>query len=151
VDRGLLEVANHGYTHCVLERGRFRPRAFSGNRAEHREFYDWLPESVHREHVRISQEILQDFLGRKVETLVPPGNVLSRKTLTAAAEAGLRYVSCLGAQAWVPADGLVLVDDRRVRAFHDRDVVRGGIRWLEGLRVGAPSGGYVTVREVAAA
>ncbi len=149
--RGLLEVANHGYTHCVLERGRFRPRVFSGNRAEHREFYDWLPESVHREHVRISQEILQDFLGRKVETLVPPGNVLSRKTLKAAAEAGLRYVSCLGAQAWAPADGLVLVDDRRVRAFHDRDVVRGGIRWLEGLRVGAPSGGYVTVREVAAA
>ena len=43
------------------------------------------------------------------------------------------------------------IDDRRVRAFHDRDIVRGGIRWLESLRVGAPSGGYVTVREVAAA
>jgi predicted deacetylase len=150
-ERGLLEVANHGYTHCVLENRRFRPRWFSGNRAEHREFYDWLPEAVHREHLRRSQDILQGFLGRAVETLVPPGNVLSRKTLAAAAAAGIRYVSCLGAERWAPADGLRLIDDARVVAFHDRDVVRGGMAWLERVLSRAPAGGYRTVGEVAAA
>ena len=148
-ERGLLEVANHGYTHCVLLDKKFRPRWFSGNRADHREFYDWLPEAVHREHLGRSQDILQDFLGEAVQTLVPPGNVLSRKTLAAAAEVGIRYVSCLDALRWAPADGLVLVDDARVAAFHDRDVVRGGIAWLEELLSHAPAGGYRTVSEVA--
>ena len=151
VTRGLLEAANHGYTHCVLEDGAFRPRWLSGNRAAHREFYDWLPEDVHHEHLKRAQGILEGFLGRAVETLVPPGNVLSRKTLAAAAEVGLRYVSCLGASRWAPADGLVLLDDARVTAFHDRDVVLGGIPWLARLLEGAPAGGYVTVREAAAA
>ena len=150
VDRGLLEIANHGYTHCLLRDGRFRPRLFSGNRSDHREFYDWLPESVHRDHIRRAQGILQDFLGRPVETLVPPGNVLSRKTLAVAAEAGLRVVSCLGASAWAPAEGLAFLDDERVVAFHDRDLVRGGAAALDRLLAAAPPGGYVTVREAAA-
>ena len=150
VERGLVEVANHGYTHCVLRDGRFRPRLFSGNRAEHREFYDWLPEAVHREHLSRAQGILQDFLGRPVETLVPPGNVLSRKTLGAAAEAGLRVISCLGASAWAPAEGLAFLDDKRVVAFHDRDLVLGGAAPLDRLLAAAPPGGYVTVREAAA-
>jgi peptidoglycan/xylan/chitin deacetylase (PgdA/CDA1 family) len=151
VERGLLEVANHGYTHCVLQDGRFRPRWFSGNRADHREFYDWLPEGVHQEHLRRAQDILQGFLGRAVVTLVPPGNVLSRKTLAAAAKAGIRYVSCLDAERWAPANGLRLVDDSRVMAFHDRDVVRGGRAWLDRALAGAPPGGFRTVGEVAAA
>ena len=150
-ERGLLEVANHGYTHCVLKDGRFRPRWFSGNRADHREFYDWLPEGVHRDHLRRAQDILQGFLGRAVVTLVPPGNVLSRKTLAAAAESGIRYVSCLGAERWAPADGLRLIDDARVVAFHDRDVVRSGPAWLDRALAGAPPGGFRTVGEVAAA
>ena len=148
--RGILEVANHGYTHCVLQGRRFRPRLFSGNRGEHREFYDWLPDAVHRQHLRISQEILQNFLGRAVLTLVPPGNVLAMKTLVAAAEAGIRIVSCLGATRWAPFPGLTLVDDARVLAFHDRDVVLGGAAWLDRLLAGAPAGGYATVREAAA-
>jgi hypothetical protein len=151
VARGLLEGANHGYTHCVVDGGAFRPRWFSGNRSAHREFYDWLPERVHREHLKRAQGILEGFLGRPVETLVPPGNVLSRKTLAAAAEEGIRYVSCLGASRWAPAEGLALLDDSRVMAFHDRDVVRGGLSWLERLLEGAPRGGYVTVRDAAAA
>src|SRR5439155_1184047 len=31
VRRGLVEVANHGYTHCVLRDRPFRPRLFGGN------------------------------------------------------------------------------------------------------------------------
>jgi hypothetical protein len=42
------------------------------------------------------------------------------------------------------------VDDARVLAFHDRDVVLGGAAWLDRLLAGAPAGGYATVREAAA-
>ncbi len=94
--RKLVEIANHGYTHCVMEDGLFRPRLFSGNRPYHREFYDWLPEDVHREHLRAAQDILGSWFGVPIETLVPPGNVLSSKTVAAAAAAGIRFISRLG-------------------------------------------------------
>ena len=59
-----MEIANHGYTHCLMEDGLFRPRLFSGNRPYHREFYDWLPEEVHREHLRAAQDILGSWFAR---------------------------------------------------------------------------------------
>ena len=133
VEAGLLEIANHGYTHCVMEDGLFRPRLFSGNRPWHREFYDWLPEEVHRAHLRAAQDILGSWFRVPIETLVPPGNVLSAKTVAAAATVGIRYVSRLGrAPADAPA-GVTFVDDTRVLAFHDRDIVRGGLEYLRRL------------------
>lgn len=146
---GLLEIANHGYTHCVLEDRLFRARLFTSNRTYHREFHDWLPERVHKEHLRRSQDILQGFLGAPVETLVPPGNVLSPKTVVAAAEVGIRYISCLNAGHWPPADGVTFVDETRVTAFHDRELVLGGLGVLRALLVSRRGGTFVTVREVA--
>jgi polysaccharide deacetylase len=146
--RGTLEVANHGYTHCVLQDGMFRPRPFHGNRPFHREFYDWLPEAAHREHVNRAQGILQDYLGRPVVTFVPPGNVFTSVTLAAAAAAGLRFVSCLEPERWGAAEGLTFVGNGDVVAIHDRDLVLGGparLRRLLAERAGAP---FVTVREV---
>lgn len=148
VDRGLLEVANHGYTHCVLQEGLFRSRPFSGNRRYHREFHDWLPEAVHHEHVTRAQGILQEFLGAPVVTFVPPGNVFSAATLAAAAAAGLRYVSCLGPGRWGAVEGLTFVDDAGVVALHDRDIVRGGLRAFRELLHQRRDGPLVTVREI---
>jgi peptidoglycan/xylan/chitin deacetylase (PgdA/CDA1 family) len=148
VERGLLEVANHGYTHCVLERGRYRPRLFSGNRREHREFHDWLPAEVHREHVTRAQGILQEFLGAPVLTFVPPGNVFSRATLAAAAGAGLRYVSCLEPGRWGTVEGITFVGDEDVVSIHDRDLVLGGVGFLTRLLSGRRGRPFVTVREV---
>jgi peptidoglycan/xylan/chitin deacetylase (PgdA/CDA1 family) len=150
VERGRLEVANHGYTHCVLEGRRFRPRLFSGNRAEHREFHDWLPAEVHRDHLVRAQTILQDFLGLPVVTFVPPGNVFARETLTAAVAAGLRYLSCLNPGRWGPVEGITFVDDRDVIAIHDRDVVRGGVDVLERVVEARRDPPFVMVREVGA-
>jgi len=148
-ERGLLEIANHGYTHCVVEDGLFRPRLFSGNRAYHREFYDWLPAEVHRDHLRRAQDILGSWFGAAPETLVPPGNVLSAKTVTAAASLGLRFISRLGGAPPGAADGITFVDDSRVVAFHDRDVARGGLEYLRRqLRSAGKS--FVTVRELGA-
>jgi peptidoglycan/xylan/chitin deacetylase (PgdA/CDA1 family) len=147
--RGLLEIANHGYTHCVLRDRRFRPRLFVGNRQFHREFHDWLPPGTHREHVERAQSILQEFFGQSVVTFVPPGNVFSRVTLHAAAAGGIRYVSCLDPGRFGPVDGLTWVADGDVVALHDRDLVLGGLAALERV-LRAPAHTLVTVREVGA-
>ncbi len=146
--RGLVEIANHGYTHCVLQDRLFRPRLFSGNRQYHREFYDWLPADIHREHLHRSQDILQSYFGTRVETFVPPGNLLSAKTVAAAREVGIRYISCLGAARWSPADGITFVDDARVLAFHDRNLVVSGLGFLRELLDARPGAHLVTVREI---
>lgn len=148
VERGVLEVANHGYTHCVLEGGRFRPRLFTGNRAEHREFHGWLPASLHRDHIRRAQGILQDFLGAPVLTFVPPGNVFVRETLVAAAAAGLRYVSCLEPQRCGAVEGLTFVGGGDVVSIHDRDLVLRGLGFLGGLLETSRAQPFVTVREM---
>jgi peptidoglycan/xylan/chitin deacetylase (PgdA/CDA1 family) len=144
--RGLVEIANHGYTHCVLRDRLFRPRFFSGNRQFHREFHDWLPTATHREHVERAQAILQEFFGRSVVTFVPPGNVFTRATLDAAAGCGIRFVSCLDPARFGPIDGLTWVADRDVVAFHDRDVVLGGLATFERM-LGGSARELVTVRE----
>lgn len=147
-ERGVLEIANHGYSHCALADGMFRPRLFHGNRPYHREFYDWLPEAEHREHVNRAQGILQEYLGRPVVTFVPPGNVFTRVTLAAAAEAGLRFVSCLEPQRWGAAEGLTFVGHGDVVAIHDRDLVYGGRARFRRILGAHAEGPFVTVREV---
>jgi peptidoglycan/xylan/chitin deacetylase (PgdA/CDA1 family) len=128
VNGGLIEVANHGLTHCVLERHAFRPRLFTGNRREHREFWDRIPEARQREHLERAQGILQGWLGTSVVTFVPPGNVFGDATIRAARAAGLRILSCETASREL--DGLRILGNERVRAFHDRDLVQDGIERL---------------------
>lgn len=151
VDRGLLEVANHGLTHCVLERHAFRPRLFAGNRRAHREFWDWVPEARQREHLERAQEILQGWLGMSVVTFVPPGNVFGDATLRAARAVGLRLLSCDTAPRSV--DGVQVIGNERVRAFHDRDLVLEGLARLERIIAEERSRDrrIVLVRELAAA
>jgi len=146
VRRGVVEIANHGYTHCVLDSRRYLPRLFSGNRRYHREFYAWVPEATHREHLRRSQDILENFFGMSVVTFVPPGNVFTRLTLEYAASTGLRYLSCLGADRLGPEAGLTPVPEADVVAIHDRDIVVRGIQWFEDLMRDKP---VTTVHAVA--
>ena len=146
--RGLLEVANHGYTHCVLAGHRFRPRAFSGNRTWHREFHDWLPADVHRDHLARAQEILGGYFGTPPVTFIPPGHVFARATLEAAAALGIRYVSCSGASRFGAVDGITPVDEAAVVAWHDRDVVVGGVDGFRRLLTAAGRPAFVTVREL---
>jgi len=147
VERGLVEVANHGYTHCVLRDRLFRPRLFASNRQFHREFYDWLPADTHRAHLTRAQDILQEFFHTRVVTLVPPGNVFAAATLEAAAAAGIRYVSCLSPGRLSGVSGLTWVAGRDVVALHDRDLVLGGVDALR-RRLAARDATFVTVREV---
>lgn len=131
VEQGLLEVANHGYTHCILKDHAFRPRWFAGNRQYHREFWPWVSPDVQEAHLRASQDILRGWLRDDVVTFVPPGNVFADTTLDLAYRHGLRYLSC----STVPRAGaaLTLIDPAAVTAFHDRDLVLGGVDWLKGM------------------
>jgi peptidoglycan/xylan/chitin deacetylase (PgdA/CDA1 family) len=148
VTRGLLEVANHGYTHCVLGGRAFRPRALSGNRRFHREFLAEVPEAVQREHLARSQGILEDFFATRVVTFVPPGNALTAATAAVAVEHGLRLLSCRDAGRFAAVPGLTVVDAARVVDFHDRDLVLGGVEVLGRLLARRSPGGFTTVREV---
>jgi peptidoglycan/xylan/chitin deacetylase (PgdA/CDA1 family) len=149
VHRGLVEPANHGLTHCVLQDRLFRPRAFRGNRAWHREFVDWIPASVHREHLVRAQATLEDYFGIRVVTFVPPGNAFTRETVEAARDVGLCYLSSRDAARWGPAEGMVFVDDARVRVLHDRDLVLGGPTVLAAV-LRDRSASFRTVRALAA-
>jgi hypothetical protein len=149
VARGLLEIANHGYTHCVVTDRAFRPRMVRGNRPFHREFLPDVPESAQRHHLRAAQAILQDFFGVPVVTFVPPGNAFTAVTVALAVEHGLRYLSCRDAARFGPIPGMTYVNGPLVRSLHDRDLVLGGIEMLA-RELTRQSAGFVTVREVGA-
>ena len=148
VERGLVEIANHGYTHCLLDDALFRPRLFSGNRPYHREFYDWLPESVHREHLARAQDILGSWFAEPIETLVPPGNVFSPKTVEAAVAVGIRFLSCAGGAPTAGIHGITVVDESRIVPFHDRDIVMGGVDYLARQIESRRDARLLTVREL---
>lgn len=146
VGAGLLEVANHGLTHCLRRGGAFRPRAFTSNRAAHREFYDFLPAAEHEAHLRQAQAILEDAFGAPVVTFVPPGNLLQDVTVAAACRLGLRFLSY---RAPTRLDGLLpVVGDERGITFHDRDLALGGVQRLRTLLDLAGGRAVVTVREL---
>jgi peptidoglycan/xylan/chitin deacetylase (PgdA/CDA1 family) len=148
VTRGLLEVANHGYTHCVLAGRAFRPRAFTGNRRWHREFLPEVPDLVQREHLARAQAILEEYFATRVVTFVPPGNAFTAATARMAVDHGLRYLSCRDAGRFGAVPGLTFVDDARVAVLHDRDLVVEGMDALARTLARRPAGGFATVREV---
>lgn len=125
-EEGLIEIANHGLTHCVV--GKHLPRLFSSNRKYHREFWDWLPQEIHDEHLKKSQEIFKSWLDVKPTVLIPPGNVYSEKTLRAAEANGISSVnSRIKIQNETPTN---LIDETFVDPFHDKEIVELGVEWL---------------------
>jgi hypothetical protein len=128
VAAGLLEVANHGLTHCLLANRAFRPRLFMGNRRYHREFYDFVPPEAQEASIARAQAILSDAFSGPIVTLVPPGNLLQPVTAEIARRHGIRYLS-YGAPT--SRDGVLpVVGNECGLVFHDRDVVLGGLPWL---------------------
>ena len=124
---GLIEIANHGLTHCIV--GKHRPRMISSNRKYHREFWDWVPKNTHFEHIRQSQYILNNWLESPVTTLIPPGNVYSIDTVRAAEKYGIDRIN-----SYMDFDidtSVKIIDNENVDAFHDRDIVLHGVEWLE--------------------
>lgn len=126
---GLIEIANHGLTHCVEKDNLFKPKLFSSNRQYHREFWDWIMPDVQEEHIRRSQEMLQGYFNTEIVTFVPPGNVFQDETLRIARKYGIRYVSCNTPRRIF--NDMVIIGNDNVFAFHDREIVLNDINWLE--------------------
>ncbi len=128
VEQGLIEIANHGLTHCVLEGKRFRPRLFDGNRRYHREFWEWLPQEVHEDHLARSQDILSACFENDIVTFVPPGHIYAEETVKAAERHGIRYL--VGKGETRTAGNVVILNTNDTIEFHDREIVRQGLDWL---------------------
>lgn len=127
-DDGIIEIANHGLTHCVLKDFLFKPRLFSSNRTAHREFWDWVPPETHRESLQRSQSILQEYFARSVTTLIPPGNVYQPCTVEFAREYGIRTISCKTPTRFEKE--IAFIGDEDLLPFHDREIAREGVNWL---------------------
>lgn len=128
---GKIVVANHGLTHCIV--GKHLPKFWGSNRQFHREFYPNLDQTWHDEHVKRSQEILENFFGKKIEVLVPPGNVWSYKTYLAIKGTNIKKVMC---NTYMIDSNETLVDlefiqdDENILAFHDKELKLYGSSWL---------------------
>jgi len=133
-ERGLIEIANHGMTHCVV--GKHRPRAFRSNRNYHREFWDWIPRETHFRHMRESQDILQQYFGARVTTFVPPGNVFTLDTVDAAREFGIERINCSGHRRKL--EEMRFINNDQVVDFHDREIVLHGVGWVGNCLAGLP-------------
>lgn len=129
VEIGLIEIANHGLTHCVTKNNLFRPRLFSSNRKYHREFWGWLGKSTHFYHIETSQKILQSFFKKKIKVLIPPGNVFCDFTIDAAKKNGIKYINCQTVSQ--VNNGVNIISNDHVFAFHDKEIVENGLDWFE--------------------
>jgi len=126
---GLIEIANHGLTHCVV--GKHLPRLLRSNRKFHREFCHWVDDDVHLEHVKMSQKILQDYFEVTITTFVPPGNMYTDATIAASRKFGIKVINCHTEDNF--KNGIRILSDEKVFAFHDRELVFQGIGWLRKL------------------
>lgn len=130
---GIVRIACHGLTHCVLENKKFLPRLFTSNRQYHREFWDWLPYEVHDEHLKRAQEILTTIFQKNIDLLIPPGNVFCQHTLKAAQANGIKYINCQTESK--KFEQITILSNHNVIPFHDREIVLYGLAWLEELLV----------------
>ena len=124
--QGLIEIANHGLTHCVV--GKHLPKLFSGNRKYHREFWDWQPKKIHDDHIAKSQLIFKDWLGKSPTTLIPPGNVYSKDTLKASEKNGIKVINSY--MNFNIKSNVKIVNDDSIDPFHDKELVEDGLDFL---------------------
>ena len=129
VHRGIIEIANHGLTHCQV--GSHLPRWIRSNRASWREFTSQLPAAAHHERLVRAQEALSRTFGVRPEVLVAPGGMLRPETVWAAHTLGLRI---LPDSAW----DLVL---------HDRDIALEAERTFRVIAALPRTCGTVTSRQ----
>lgn len=152
VAAGLLEVANHGLTHCVLTDRKFARRlGYGSNRMYHREFWEWVPEAQQRQHLERAQQILTRYYKVDITTFVPPGNVYSLPTLHICRDLGLRTLNCERPKMRLDDDRPRVIGDDNVLPFHDRELVLFGTSWLEDRLRALPQPPNRFVRELGAA
>jgi len=146
MEQGLIEIANHGLTHCVVKDNLFRPKLFTSNRTYHREFWEWLGEELHYEHIEKSQYILENYFNNDIETLIPPGNVFCDYTIQAAKKYNIKYINCQTQSQNL--ENIRIISNNNVFAFHDKEIVEKGIEWFENILKQYRDYEYVFIKEL---
>ena len=127
---GLIRVVNHGLSHCVV--GMHMPKLLKSNRIFHRDFVDWLPEFMHKKIINLSQEILENWLGREIDVLAPPGNQYSLKTIKACKNTNIKYIH--SSLNLIPNNSkLKHVQLSNCKCFHDREIRLYGKKFIDNL------------------
>jgi hypothetical protein len=125
--KGILEINNHGLTHCVV--GKHNPRLFSSNRKYHREFWEWVPYKTQYFNLSKSSEIFKKWLGYSPNILVPPGNVYSNHTIKICEALNFKIIN--SSRILDIKTNVRILNNDNVFAFHDRDIVLNGSAWLK--------------------
>lgn len=131
-DKNEIIIANHGLTHCVV--GRHLPLFNASNRYFHREFWPDLDSSLHKEHIKKSQSILENYFEKPVTVFVPSGNVWSIKTYQAIKDTNIKKI--ISGKYMLDSEekmvGIEFIDDHKdFISFHDRELKLFGTKWLE--------------------
>lgn len=141
---GKVLIANHGLTHCVP--GRHMPGLFGSNQTYWREFHSFMDDDYHREHIKRSQEILENFFDEQITLFVPPGNIWCRATYRALAGTNIKKVisSRYMSDSDERMEGIEFISDREgMINIHDRELKLYGSGWLaERLRSAAGKEAY---------
>ncbi len=129
---GRVVIANHGLTHCVI--GKHLPNILLSNRRYQREFWPYLDQSIHDEHIMRSQHILESYFGKPITIFVPPGNVWSIKTYRALKNTDIRQI--ISRNYMFDSDdateGIEFICDRNeFFVCHDRELKILGSDWLK--------------------
>jgi len=125
-------IANHGLTHCVV--GKHLPNFWKSNRQFHREFWPYLDEKIHNEHIMKSQEILEKYFEKPIEVFVPPGNVWSKKTYEALKETNIKKVMSKNymLDSNEKMETIDFIDDKKdFFNLHDMELKVYGPKWLK--------------------
>lgn len=128
VEKGLLEIAIHGLTHCQTHNQLFRPKLFKGNRQYHREFLPELPYEWHFNNLKQAKNILEEYFEKKIELFIPPGNLYGDHTVKACQELGIKILNCKTEDN--QKENLKIISNKQVFAFHDKEIVELGVKWL---------------------
>ena len=129
VQQGLIEIANHGLTHCVTENRAFLPRFFSSNRNSHREFWPQLSWNVLKTNISIAQDILHRAFQQDIVTFVPSGSVFPEDKIAHLTSFGFQYFSSKGAAKKIGS--IFCIGEEDVSAIHDRDIYYKGREWFK--------------------
>ena len=130
---GDIMIANHGLTHCVV--GKHLPKSWKSNRKYHREFWGWLPQNLHEEHIKESQKILENYFEKPISIFVPPGNIWSKKTYKVLKKTNITKV--IANRYMIDSnekmEGISFFNDKEDWNFHDRELKLYGESWLNKL------------------
>ena len=86
----------------------------------------WL---IKKCQLKESQKILENWLKIKVETFIPPGNVYCIETVIAAEKYGIKKIN--SSRPINNNSSIKTIDEKNILAFHDRELVLYGNKWLE--------------------